>query len=39
MNSRNKTRDVTYNDFNGFRCTVRAVMTVILYLNVEYVSK
>ena len=26
------------NDFNGFRCTVRTVMTVILYLKVEYVS-
>jgi len=27
------------NGFNGFRCTVLAVMTVILYLNVEYVSE
>jgi len=38
MNRRSKTRDVMVKDFNGFRCKVRAVMTVVLYLKVEYVS-
>jgi hypothetical protein len=38
MNSSGKITAVTANDFNGFRFKICAIVTVILYLNVQYVS-